>query len=109
MEFEKLDKRAESMLVRLDEVAENMIITKKAVLSADSLRVIPGTRLTTFPAREEEEILDWISPIEVSKYHNETYARQVHGTGERFLASDEFRDWKISPQSFLWLYGTCES
>jgi hypothetical protein len=37
MEFEKLDKRAESMLVRLDEVAENTIITKKAVLSTDPL------------------------------------------------------------------------
>lgn len=43
MEFEKLDKRAESMLVRLDEVAENMTITKKAVLSTDSPRLIPGS------------------------------------------------------------------
>ncbi len=37
MEFEKLDERAESMLVRLDAVAENTIITKKAVLSTDPL------------------------------------------------------------------------
>ena len=37
MEFEKLDERAESILVRLDEVAENTIITKKAVLSTDPL------------------------------------------------------------------------
>ena len=37
MEFEKLDQRAESMLVRLDEVAENTIITKKAVLSTGPL------------------------------------------------------------------------
>jgi hypothetical protein len=43
MEFEKLDKRAESMLVRLDEIAEDMIITKKAVLSTDPLRLIPRT------------------------------------------------------------------
>jgi hypothetical protein len=37
MEFEQLDERAESMLVRLDEVAENTIITKKAVLSTNAL------------------------------------------------------------------------
>ena len=37
MEFEKLDEKAESMLGRLDELAENSTTTKKAVLSTDSL------------------------------------------------------------------------
>jgi hypothetical protein len=37
MEIKKLDERAKSMSVRLDEVAENTIITKEAVLSTDLL------------------------------------------------------------------------
>ena len=62
-------------------------------------------------ATEEDGILQWLSAINFSDKH-ERLRKDVQETnpnsGQWFLDSDRFAQWKFFPQSFLWLYGDCE-
>lgn len=51
------------------------------------------------------KITAWLSPPDPSTNLNE--ARKLHysGTGQWLLESDRYQLWKMTPASFLWLYG----
>lgn len=54
---------------------------------------------------EEERILTWLSPINVSQMYLDAKSRRSPGTGDWLLASDEFNRWKSSASQLLWLFG----
>lgn len=62
-------------------------------------------------ATEEDGILQWLSASNFSDKH-ERLRKDVQETnpnsGQWFLESVGFAQWKFFPQSFLWLYGDCE-
>ena len=62
-------------------------------------------------ATEEDGILQWLSAVNFSDKH-ERLRKDVLETnpksGQWFLASARFAQWKFFPQSLLWLYGECE-
>jgi hypothetical protein len=45
------------------------------------------------------------SAVDVVDNHNAACKRRHQGTGEWLLKSDDFRKWKVTKGSFLWLYG----
>lgn len=64
-----------------------------------------------YAAAEEDGIIQWLSAVNFSDKH-ERLRRDVQETnpnsGQWFLESGRFAEWKFYPQSFLWLYGDCE-
>lgn len=47
-------------------------------------------------AEEREKILDWLSAVKHEQKHHDVRLPRVAGTGEWFLESDEFRQWRGS-------------
>ncbi|KAB8275406.1 hypothetical protein BDV30DRAFT_236772 [Aspergillus minisclerotigenes] len=54
---------------------------------------------------EEERILDWVSTADYSKIQNETQKFRSDNTGNWFLTSEQYQDWKDSAGHILWLNG----
>ncbi|CAI0645802.1 unnamed protein product [Colletotrichum noveboracense] len=48
---------------------------------------------------------DWLHPIDASKTYNEALAHRQALTGQWFLESEAYSDWKDSGSSTLWLHG----
>ncbi|KAJ5535881.1 hypothetical protein N7513_009067 [Penicillium frequentans] len=58
-------------------------------------------------AREEREILDWISPIPYGKHHISVREARTSGTCEWLLQSEKFCEWwNINSSAVLWLQGS---
>ncbi len=55
-----------------------------------------------------EKILHWLSPIELSRCHDVAREKHERRTGNWFISSSEFTDWKREAGQFLWLYGIRE-
>jgi hypothetical protein len=52
-----------------------------------------------------QKLHQWLSPPDPSLNHNAACKKRQPTTGEWFLTSDHFEEWKMSPNSFLWLHG----
>ena len=52
-----------------------------------------------------EKIHRWLSAPDPSSNHNEARKEWRTTTGEWFIGSRQFTDWKSKPDSFLWLHG----
>ncbi|KAJ5523945.1 hypothetical protein N7494_010595, partial [Penicillium frequentans] len=62
--------------------------------------------LERMDAREEREILDWISPIPYGKHHISVREARTSGTCEWLLQSEKFCEWwNINSSAVLWLQG----
>lgn len=61
--------------------------------------------------QELKEILSWLSQDDVTKKHLEIMEKRTEGTGQWFINSDEYMDWKAgaSEASILWCPGKRES
>ncbi|KAB8215331.1 hypothetical protein BDV33DRAFT_208405 [Aspergillus novoparasiticus] len=81
-------KNAEDILAKIDQA----ILVNKNIES----RVLTA---------EEERILDWVSTADYSKIQNETQKFRSANTGNWFLISDQYQDWKDSAGHILWLSG----
>lgn len=58
-------------------------------------------------AREEREILDWISPIPYGKHHISVREARTSGTCEWLLQNEKFCEWwNINSSAVLWLQGS---
>ncbi|XXG97511.1 hypothetical protein Hte_003816 [Hypoxylon texense] len=53
----------------------------------------------------QERILKWLSPIDPWESYNSAVHRCHDGTGQWFLKSTEFQDWRDQPGRNLWLSG----
>ncbi|KAJ5912527.1 hypothetical protein N7504_001410 [Penicillium tannophilum] len=63
--------------------------------------------LERMDAREEREILDWISPIPYGKHHISVREARTSGTCEWLLQSGKFCEWwNINSSAVLWLQGS---
>ena len=58
---------------------------------------------------EEEElnkILEWMNPSDAVQSQEFFFSKiTTPGTGEWLLKGDKYNEWKITPNSFLWLQG----
>ncbi|KIK61265.1 hypothetical protein GYMLUDRAFT_96919, partial [Collybiopsis luxurians FD-317 M1] len=55
---------------------------------------------------QESDVIRWMSPSNMSQIQKFLFAKKTTpGTGEWFLNSRTFSDWKSTPNSFLWLQG----
>jgi hypothetical protein len=52
-----------------------------------------------------QKIYQWLSPPDPSSNHNSACKKRQPTTGAWFIESDEFKKWKMGPNSFLWLHG----
>ena len=63
-------------------------------------------RMLIYIADEKlEAIRRWLCAPDPSENYHKALKQQQPGTGEWFLDSKEFSNWKSEPASFLWLYG----
>jgi hypothetical protein len=54
---------------------------------------------------QRKEIHRWLSPPDPSFNHNEACKKRLDKTGTWFITSEQFSDWKVNSNSFLWLHG----
>ncbi|KAH7309366.1 ankyrin repeat-containing domain protein [Rhexocercosporidium sp. MPI-PUGE-AT-0058] len=71
----------------------------------DSLADIQIEQMTLAMGEKQQKIRHWLSSPDPSSNHNAACKARQATTGEWFLKSDEFEEWKITSRSFLWLYG----
>ena len=58
---------------------------------------------------EEQEIINWLSPLEFFSKQNDALSRRQEGTGRWLLESSEFRSWLDTPgKEVLWCPGLRE-
>ena len=57
------------------------------------------------PTESDKMFLQWLSPLSPSEKYVTALSKRQAKTGEWFLNSDSFRDWKGSKKRFLWLHG----
>jgi Cdc6-like AAA superfamily ATPase len=55
--------------------------------------------------REQQAILDWLTPADYSSQQNDFFGRRQQGTGEWLLKSDEFQQWENSGNRILFCPG----
>jgi hypothetical protein len=60
---------------------------------------------TFFTNSRREKIHQWLSPPDPSSSHKAACKRRQPTTGAWFVEGRQFEEWKISPNSFLWLHG----
>jgi ankyrin repeat domain-containing protein 50 len=52
-----------------------------------------------------KSVMEWLSPTDQSEIHEAALRRHEPGTGQWFLGSDTFQNWREDPGTSLWLYG----
>src|SRR5271168_5040350 len=55
--------------------------------------------------RRRDKILTWLDKSDPKVNHGDSRRKHEHGTGNWFLESKAFNDWKTTPGSFIWLHG----
>lgn len=55
--------------------------------------------------QHSQKIVKWLAPPDVSTNDNKALEQRYGNTGQWFLSSEEYSQWKITPKSSLWLYG----
>lgn len=63
------------------------------------------TQRTLAIGEKQKRINHWLSSPDPSSNHNAACKKRQATTGEWFLKSDEFKEWKMASRSFAWLYG----
>lgn len=58
-------------------------------------------------AKDERELLEWISPIPYGKHHTFRAESRTHGTCEWLLQDEDFCEWRdYQSSAVLWLQGS---
>jgi hypothetical protein len=52
-----------------------------------------------------QKIHRWLSPPDSSSNHNAACKKRQPTTGSWFVGGDQFAEWKVRSNSFLWLHG----
>jgi hypothetical protein len=51
------------------------------------------------------DLLKWLSPEDYSERYNDIRERHENSTGDWLIRNHLYTKWKVTPGSFLWLYG----
>lgn len=54
---------------------------------------------------EQYRMLQWLSDDDPSIGHNRAVHKKQQGSGQWFLESADFNQWRVSPRSLAWLHG----
>ncbi|KAI9783618.1 MAG: hypothetical protein M1816_001209 [Peltula sp. TS41687] len=76
---------------------------KIAQIELDQISIVLNTEFS--PNMQREEALQWLETVTPSSNHNAACKKHEPGTGEWFLRSPKFDNWKDAHNSILWLYG----
>ena len=55
--------------------------------------------------KRRDKIYEWLSPPDPSTNYKASIEKRYEGTGRWFLESNQFMEWKLGSQQFLWLHG----
>ena len=87
----QLAENVSTMLAEMEEMAKQVNIITASVL-----------------AKEEEDILQWLSQYPFYRSHNTAVNKQKPCTGDWVFDLPQYETWKKSGRSLLWLYGNCQ-
>ncbi|OJJ43204.1 hypothetical protein ASPZODRAFT_1172448 [Penicilliopsis zonata CBS 506.65] len=59
----------------------------------------------TRTAGEQNKVLDWLSPIDVSERHRAARAKHEPTTGDWLVESTEMKMWLANSMEFMWIHG----
>jgi len=62
--------------------------------------------LTSFPESSRHKIIQWLFKTDPSSNHYTACKKHEPNTGMWFFRGHEMDEWKRSPNSLLWLYGS---
>ncbi|KAI4853704.1 Pfs, NACHT and ankyrin domain protein [Aureobasidium sp. EXF-8845] len=85
--------------------ANEALVERKIDDALQGNRKIQSTLHTARDDGRRVKIIKWLSPSDPSTNYNRAFHQRHEGTGHWFLESDEFKRWKASSESFLWLHG----
>lgn len=89
----EVERRHQEILHQWDEIGTDLSSLRTAVELAQT-------------EKSRQELLSWLSDVDPSEIYNTARDRHGAGTGEWLTReSQEFKSWKESPSSFLWLHG----
>lgn len=54
---------------------------------------------------QRREVIGWLSSLDVSTNHEAACKKHEPTTGDWFIRSLDFAQWKSDPDGFVWLYG----
>lgn len=60
-------------------------------------------------AKEDDEIIEWLSPPDSSVNYEQALKGLHHDAGSWYLTSQQFKEWGAAPRSALWIYGIAGS
>lgn len=57
---------------------------------------------------EEQDVIDWLCPLDFFPKHNDALSRRQEGTGQWFLESSDFCSWLNTAGKVIWCPGIRE-
>ncbi|KAF4917995.1 Vegetative incompatibility protein HET-E-1 [Colletotrichum viniferum] len=88
---------------RLEEIMTSVSRHTSQIISATTNTNQAVQGLTD--SQQSQKLHRWLCAPDPSVNFNWAISQHLSGTGEWFLESEEYRRWKTSPGSSLWLYG----
>ena len=64
-----------------------------------------GDRIEFVQADERLKMLQWLSIMDPSIYHNRAFKLREAGTGQWFLQSEDYNRWRSQSKGLAWLHG----
>ncbi|KAF2501943.1 hypothetical protein BU16DRAFT_419460, partial [Lophium mytilinum] len=103
----KMDEKIGALQKHRDEI--------QLAIASDQLSVTLSTKAQITALRADalirqaielrEKIIKWLPGADTSSNYNAAQNQHHKGTCSWLFETQEYREWKVTPQSFLWLYG----
>ena len=75
------------------------------LLAAYLYQHLTNSLLTFLADERREKIYDWLAAPDQRLKHENARSERRDSTGLWFVHGDDFEDWKMRDNSFLWLHG----
>lgn len=86
--------------------ADHIILTQKMQEGQEQgFQSLNQTLSSSRDDQRYQNILRWLSAPDPSSNYNSALKKRHIDTGLWFINSQQFRDWKVGKDAFLWLYG----
>src|SRR5436189_5538084 len=82
-----------------------MVISGLSRAIRDGVAELQIGQTTILAVERWQKINQWLSSPDPSSNHNAACQKRQQTTGSWFIRGDQFAEWKINSNSFLWLHG----